>query len=73
MYSRYLLTAYFDDSLIYKKRFKSFNNLIKVCCGFDSSIFIEVTDLVFDRVHSDYEIKDLVFEFKNNDDEMEVY
>lgn len=69
MYSRYLVNAYFEDELIYKKRFKSLTNAVKVCCGFSHEIFIEIEDLVLDKVITDYEVKEFVHEFTNDYEE----
>ena len=62
MYPRYQVYAYFNDDLIYSKRFKSLNNLLKVLSGFDNSIYFEVEDLVLDKVLYDHEIHNYIHE-----------
>ena len=66
MFRRYRLFAYFEDQVIYKRSFYSFNHLIKVCTGFDTSIEFEVEDLVSDQMIPNSTITDLVDDFKND-------
>ena len=63
MFKKYLVEAYFIDDLIFKKRFQSINNAIKVCCGFDNDITIEITNLISDRVYCNCDVKDMISEF----------
>lgn len=62
MYPRYKLRAYLDDQLIYSKKFKSLNNLIKCAAGFDSTINFEAEDEVFEKVIYDWELKNYIHE-----------
>lgn len=73
MFSRYKVMSYFEDQLIYSRTFKSFNNAIKVCSGFDSEVYIEIQDLVMDRTIYDSEIKEFVRELCSSFDFDEVY
>lgn len=60
MFKAYLVEAYFIDDLIFKKRFKSINNAIKVCTGFDHDIHIEITNLITDNVIPNCEVYDMI-------------
>lgn len=62
MFSRYLCEVYWIDELIYKKSFKSINNAIKAMSGFDSECHIEITDLVFDKVIPNHEVRNYIHE-----------
>ena len=62
MFKRYLCEVYFGDDLIYKKAFKSINNALKVLSGFDEDIYMEITDLVFDRIIPNFEVKSYIKE-----------
>lgn len=73
MFSRYKVMSYVEDQLIYSRTFKSFNNAIKVCSGFDPEVYIEIQDLVMDRTIYDSEIKEFVRELCSSFDFDEVY
>lgn len=63
MFKKYLVEAYFLDDLIFKKSFKSINNAIKVCIGFDPEVNIEITNLITEKVFSNVEVKFMLQEF----------
>ena len=69
MFKKYVVEAYFVDDLIFKKRFVSINNAIKVCCGFDNDVVIEITNVISDHVYCNCEVKDMISEFINELDE----
>lgn len=60
MFKAYLVECYFVDDLIFKKRFKSMNNAIKVCTGFDNDVHIEITNLITDHVLCNHEVKEMI-------------
>lgn len=62
MFRRYVCEVYWLDELIFKKSFKSINNAIKVLAGFDSECYLEINDLVFDKVIPNYEIRGYIQE-----------
>lgn len=62
MFRRYLCEVYWIDELIFRKSFKSINNAIKVLSGFDSECYLEITDLIFDKVIPNCEIKNYIQE-----------
>ena len=69
MFKQYLVECYFVDDLIFRKRFKSINNAIKVCCGFDNDVTIEITNLITDKIYCNCVVKDMISEFINELDE----
>lgn len=62
MFKRYICEVYFGDDLIYRKAYKSINNAIKVLSGFDDDIYMEITDLVTDRIIPNCEIHSFIKE-----------